>query len=156
MLRNFVPYQSIPPEVVFSFLDGPCFFRPDGLPLSPCGLRIQAQLDELEMSLDNIAVSSGQPIPPWLLTVPICDLSLSHLRIVDTPDWKYCLLFAEHLLNHPSIPLYTDGSKLGDCVGSAMVCCSSVVACRIPSTTSVFTAKLYAISLALDHIETQQ
>ncbi|XP_076313130.1 uncharacterized protein LOC143226258 [Tachypleus tridentatus] len=37
-----------------------------------------------------------------------------------------------------------------------MVCCGSVVARRIPSTASVFTAELYAISLALDHIEAEQ
>ncbi|XP_076327485.1 uncharacterized protein LOC143234200 [Tachypleus tridentatus] len=37
-----------------------------------------------------------------------------------------------------------------------MVYCGSVVARRISSTASVFTAELYAISLTLDHIETEQ
>ncbi|XP_076365493.1 uncharacterized protein LOC143254340 isoform X1 [Tachypleus tridentatus] len=120
------------------------------------GLRIQVQLDELGLSLDNIADSTGLPIPPWLITVPKCDLSLSHLRKVDTPDWKYHLLFTEHLSNNHSIPIYMDGFKSGTSVGSAMVCCSSVVAHRIPSTASVFNAQLYAISLTLDHIEAKQ
>ncbi|XP_076336225.1 uncharacterized protein LOC143239218 [Tachypleus tridentatus] len=48
--------------------------------IAPFGLHIQAQLDELGLSLDNIAESTGQPIPPWFITVPKCDLSLSHLR----------------------------------------------------------------------------
>ncbi|XP_076358636.1 uncharacterized protein LOC143251140 isoform X1 [Tachypleus tridentatus] len=37
-----------------------------------------------------------------------------------------------------------------------MVCCRLVVVGRIPSTASVFNAELYAISLALDHIEAEQ
>ncbi|XP_076312865.1 uncharacterized protein LOC143226159 isoform X1 [Tachypleus tridentatus] len=87
---------------------------------------------------------------------PKCDLSFSHLKKAGTPDWKYHLLFNEHLSNNHSNPIYTDGSKSGTSVGSAMVCCSSVVAHRIPSTASVFTAELYALSLALDHIVAEQ
>ncbi|XP_076329360.1 uncharacterized protein LOC143235273 [Tachypleus tridentatus] len=124
--------------------------------IAPFGLCIRAQLDELGLSLDNIADSTGWPIPPWLITAPKCDLSFSHLKKADTPDWKYRLLFNEYLSNNHSVPIYTDGSKSGNSVGSAMVCYGSVVVCRIPSTASVFTAELYAISLALDHIAAEQ
>ncbi|XP_076346441.1 uncharacterized protein LOC143244878 [Tachypleus tridentatus] len=124
--------------------------------IAPFGLRIRAQLDELGLSLDNIADSTGQPIPPWLITAPKCDLSFSHLKKADTSGWKYRLLFNEHLSNTHSFPIDTDGSKSGNSVGSAMVCCGSVVARRIPCTASVFTAELYAISLALDHIAAEQ
>ncbi|XP_076314612.1 uncharacterized protein LOC143226940 [Tachypleus tridentatus] len=126
--------------------------------IAPFGLRIQAQLDELGLSLDNIALFIGQHNQPWLLTVPKCDLFffLSHLRKADTPNWKYRLLFAEHLSIPLSIPIYTDGSKSGNSVGSVMVCCGLVVARRIHSTASVFTAELYAIYLTLDHIEAEQ
>ncbi|XP_076321103.1 uncharacterized protein LOC143230811 [Tachypleus tridentatus] len=74
----------------------------------------------------------------------------------DTPNWKYRLLFAEHLSDHPTIPIYTDCSKSGDSLGYAMICCGLVVAHRIPSAASMFTAELYTISLALDHVEAKQ
>ncbi|XP_076356740.1 twitchin-like [Tachypleus tridentatus] len=75
--------------------------------LDPIHLGVyHAQLDELGASLDDISVFSYQLIPPWLITLPTCDLSLSHLKKADIPDWKYLLLFAEHLLNHSSIPVY--------------------------------------------------
>ncbi|XP_076344282.1 uncharacterized protein LOC143244098 isoform X1 [Tachypleus tridentatus] len=124
--------------------------------IAPFGFCIKAQLDELGLSLDNFAESTVQPIQPWLITALKCNLSFSHLKKADTPNWKYRLLFTEHLSNNHSIPIYTDGSKSGNSVGSAMVCCGSVVACRSSSPASVFTAELYAISLALDHIEAEQ
>ncbi|MBJ4999867.1 RNAse HI domain-containing protein, partial [Salmonella enterica subsp. enterica serovar Hadar] len=43
----------------------------------------------------------------------------------------------------------------GDVVGSAFVCTDEVVAQRLPSVASVFTAELHAIHLALQHIQSK-
>ncbi|XP_076344623.1 uncharacterized protein LOC143244226 isoform X1 [Tachypleus tridentatus] len=109
------------------------------------GLHIQAQFDKLGLSLDNIAESTGQLIQPWLSK---CDLSLSHLRKVDIPDWKYCLLFAEHLLNHPSIPIYTDGSKFGDCVQNPLYSICLLLNC-MPFLLPWITEKVSSTQTAL-------
>ncbi|XP_076337047.1 uncharacterized protein LOC143239626 [Tachypleus tridentatus] len=106
----------------------------------PFSLCLQVHLDELGLSLDDIAVSTDKLIPPCLITIPKCDFSLSHLKKADTSDWKYRLLFAEHLSNHLSIPIYTDGSKSGDSVGSAMMQLSHTeshlqLLCLLPNCT---------------------
>ncbi|XP_076351774.1 uncharacterized protein LOC143247466 [Tachypleus tridentatus] len=53
----------------------------------PFCLRIQVQLDQLGLSLDNIAVFTSQPIPSWLITVPKGDFTLSHPKKAGTPEW---------------------------------------------------------------------
>src|ERR1044071_1148835 len=52
--------------------------------------------------------------------------------------------------NHTHI--YTDGSKEGERVAAAAVVKSSLLCCRLPDGTSVFTAELTAIILALNWI----
>jgi hypothetical protein len=47
--------------------------------------------------------------------------------------------------------IYTDGSKEGDRVGCAVVCCRQCVMERLPDVTSIYTAKFRAIYLALYH-----
>jgi len=48
--------------------------------------------------------------------------------------------------------LYTDGSKIGDRVASAVVWQKSCKTARLPNNASIFRAELYAISLSLNII----
>ena len=48
--------------------------------------------------------------------------------------------------------LYTDGSVIGDQVGSATVCGTTTKTARLPNAASIFRAELYAITMALNII----
>ena len=60
--------------------------------------------------------------------------------------------FLAHLEMHPSTHIYTDGSKMEQCVGFAAVTQDSSNSGGLPSEASIFTAELYAIKAAVDDI----
>ncbi|XP_076047430.1 uncharacterized protein LOC143028964 [Oratosquilla oratoria] len=101
-----------------------------------------------------------------------CPLKVSESRNFDTPPWckpipEFCPMeqsksghlpyivaasFEEHKESHAdSIAVYTDGSKSPAGVGCAAVTSSQTFTAKLPFTSSVFTAELYAILLALKH-----
>ena len=49
--------------------------------------------------------------------------------------------------------IFIDGSRDGDTAGSACVTPFDTYKCRLPDNTSIFSAQIKAIDLALDHIE---
>ena len=51
----------------------------------------------------------------------------------------------------PSLHLYTDGSKTGECVGASVWSRECSLRFRLPSHTSVFSSELFAIDKAIDY-----
>ncbi|XP_023238830.1 uncharacterized protein LOC111637554 [Centruroides sculpturatus] len=81
------------------------------------------------------------------------DLSLKQFPKESTPDYVYRQHFAE--IQHRDrnlIFIYTDGSKSDDYVGSAFICQDEIMAEQIALNSSIFSAELYAIYLALKYI----
>ena len=66
----------------------------------------------------------------------------------------YKLQFSDLITSFPDyIHISTDGSKDGDRIASAAVCRQSTMQCRLPKFSSIFSAEMQAIMLALDFIE---
>ena len=53
---------------------------------------------------------------------------------------------------HPTIHIYTDGSKTEECVGYAAVTGNRVSCGSLPKEASIFTAELYAIKTSINEI----
>ena len=64
--------------------------------------------------------------------------------------------FSEHQSQHTTqISIYTDGSKSDEGVGFAVVSGNSVIKKKLPPSSSVFTAELYAVFNSLRYIFNQ-
>ena len=81
----------------------------------------------------------------WQLNVPI-NYSLHSLHKDDTAPEIFRHNFNELCADYSHFTrLYTDGSKMGDGVASAVVSQKSCKTVRLPSNASIFRAELYAI-----------
>ncbi|MBJ5695509.1 hypothetical protein JGG83_22925 [Salmonella enterica subsp. enterica serovar Derby] len=156
-LRYFLKLRSLPDHPLFASVFSPQFVRlfahrPSSVPTF--GIRMSSLAQDAGIDLSLIGSSQTVGGPPWL--PPVVDVSLCSFPKVSTPDSVYQQLFSEHRLRFSRfIPLFTDGSRSGDVVGSAFVCTDEVVAQRLPSVATVFTAELHAIHLALQHIQSK-
>ncbi len=95
--------------------------------------------------------------PPWLLNHPHVNFELHSFHKDDTsPDifrskfYELCAHFSNFCR------LYTDGSKMGDRTASAVVSRHTTRSIRLPNSSSIFRAELYAITLALGLIRRSQ
>ena len=131
--------------------------RPSAVPTF--GLRMEKLMVEIGLPFqkDSILPSELYLVPPWRQNPPSTCLDLAVLNKSVTPEALYTNLFACHRHNnHDFKSIYTDGSKTITHVGCAFVCGDSVIAQKLPVYTSIFTAELYAIVLALDFIIKQK
>ena len=110
-----------------------------------------------EANLQSIIIqpSNCENFPPWAITLPnICQRQSMN---EDCPfDRGKAQNFLEHLTSHQNTtPVYTDGSKSTEGVGSAVVLptlgMSNTVS--LPKAASIFTAEAYAIILSLEMIQ---
>jgi len=121
--------------------------------IPPLGIRIHSHLQAVGFRRKDTLQCPTLPTPPWLLHHSYINFSLHSLHKDDTApeifrhnfnelcaDYKHCTRF------------YTDGSKMGNGVASAVVWQKSCKSVRLPSNASIFRAELYAISLALNII----
>jgi len=88
--------------------------------------------------------------PPWILKCPTIDLNLQGFCKEDTSPEIYRSKFYELCDKYKGFSqLYTDGSKVGDRVASAVVFRNTTNTCRLPDKAGIFRAELYAITLAM-------
>ena len=84
------------------------------------GLRILADLNELKFSPDDTQKTFFPDIPPWRLTEPTIDLSLTEHSKESTDTRTYKKQFQHLIENYPtSKHIFTDGSKTDSAVGAA-------------------------------------
>ncbi|XP_055958722.1 uncharacterized protein LOC130010402 [Patella vulgata] len=118
------------------------------------GIRIQPLLSEAGISLDSIADTPFFNTPPWAMSPPKIDFDLSQHKKRDTSSTVFDSLFRELRSKYGDYaPIYTDGSKDGDRVGSATVTPSETISVCLPPAASIFTAELQAILQALEFIQ---
>ncbi|XP_067141009.1 uncharacterized protein, partial [Centruroides vittatus] len=125
--------------------------RPSSVPTF--SIRMENVSSTIDLDMGNISQPELYSISPWSTPVINVDLSLKQFPKESTPDYMYRQYFAE--IRHRDrnlIPIYTDGSKSDDYVGSAFVCQNEIVAEQIAPNSSIFTAELQAIYLALKYI----
>ncbi|XP_023230422.1 uncharacterized protein LOC111630543 [Centruroides sculpturatus] len=116
-------------------------------------IRMENVSSTIDLKMGNISQLEVASIPPWSIPLINIDFSLKQFPKESTPDYICIQHFAEvQHENNNLIPIYTDGSKSDDYVGSAFVCQDEIVAEQIESNSSIFTAELQAIHLALKFV----
>jgi len=140
---NTVFYQR--PSVLFNTERGA---------IPPLSLRIAFSYSLLNTNNTPVAVNKLCPDPPWTLKTPIVLLDLATNTKSNAAPEVYRTLYCE-LKQYPYYQeIFTDGSKSINQVCAATVFLSSKLAfsTKLPHTTSIFTAELLAIQLALSNI----
>ena len=105
--------------------------------------------------LKSIAPYSISPVPPWTLSSAVFVFELHHLgpKGKVTPDIYISKLNELLCIFTGHNRIFTDGSKDGETVGAAAVCCRMIHSVRLPDNTSIFSAEAHAILLALDIVQ---
>ena len=126
--------------------------KPNAIP--SFGIRIKEALNKVCPDENQICLYKLSAIPPWRLCNPDVNLSLSQDKkgSIDPILFQSKFLeLKENFNNHEEV--YTDGSKDGDRVAAAAVSDDFVLQVRLPDKSSIFTAELKAILMALVLIE---
>ena len=122
--------------------------KPHQIP--PLGIRIQPDLRAVGFSRRNVLKCSIPATPPWVFKRPHIDYSIHQSSKDNTAPEIYRNKFFEFCDHYKDFSrLYTDGSRMGNQVAAAVVYRSTTKTTRLPNTASIFSAELYAISLAL-------
>ena len=151
-LRLSSTSQNPAHSAVFNSKFKPSFQRkPNQIP--PLGIRIHSHLQAIGFRRKDTLQCPTLPTPPWLLHRPEINFNLHSLHKDDTAPEIFRHNFNELCADYQHCTrLYTDGSKMGDGVASAVVWQKSCKSVRLPGNASIFRAELYAISLALNII----
>ena len=113
-------------------------------------------LESSGLDLDVIDDTSILDTAPWTLSVPTVCVDLTQFKKESRNPVTYRQSYLELISDHPSYHnTFTDGSTTNDGVSAAVV--SSInykkpYAYRLPCYSSIYTAELRAILLALKHI----
>ncbi|KAL4147805.1 hypothetical protein QTP88_002154 [Uroleucon formosanum] len=116
--------------------------------------QINDTLKDIPFSHRDVIKNETIQAPPWLLNIPI-NRELSKYSKNDTAP----IIYKQHLRSiisgsHDFTEIYTDGSKMENGVGAAVVVQDHVSMLRLPNFCSIYTAEAIAISFALDLIKT--
>ena len=120
----------------------------------PFSLRCEADINCLDCDLEDVANYKISEVPLWTSKSPtyLYNLASDKKAITDPIVFKTKFLeVKEQYYTHEDI--YTDGSKDGEKVASAAILDGELYQFRLPNNSSIFSAELKAIDLALNHIE---
>jgi len=116
--------------------------------IAPLGIRIAENLSSIGFSHKNSTLCTVPSVPPWLLRRPCFNY--------DMYAFDKNSVSAEVLQNHFAEPrtvlAYTDGSKTGEAIACAVICGKQIKSMHLPDKSSVYTAELSAIRMALELI----
>ena len=90
-------------------------------------------------------------IPSWTYP-PIRNCPFLETKKQGLLDEEMRAIFLAHLERHPTVHIYTDGSKSTEGVGFAAVFPNTTSGGRLTGEASIFTAELYAINAAVHEI----
>ena len=117
------------------------------------GLQVKPLLQEIGFELENTIKETISITPPWTHTPLNTNFEMSKLKKSDTSEDIYISKFLEikekyHNYQH----IYTDGSKTDDAVSAAAVTANRCLKEAHNKDSSIYSAELRAIELALNHI----
>eukprot|EP00916_Digyalum_oweni_P019426 GHVL01032319.1.p1 GENE.GHVL01032319.1~~GHVL01032319.1.p1 ORF type:complete len:920 (-),score=34.35 GHVL01032319.1:223-2982(-) len=132
------------------------FFESHPNDRAPLSSRIQSHLAESKIKLDHVSENRWTETPPWTLPDPVVRLDLTRLKKSETNDLIFKQCFSQFCTEFPSHQrIYTDGSKAESKVASASVTgpkLDRAFSARLPDDSSVFSAELKALQLALKQV----
>ena len=129
--------------------------KPNSIP--PLGLRIKESLDNLELGPTHTAKFKYPDTPPWTYMPIYVNLSISESKKSNTDPSIYLSEYNRmKTILKDYEPIYTDGSRKDDKAAAAAVKGEHIYTERLPDRSSIFSAELHAVFLAMDHIETSR
>ena len=140
-------------KAVFEPLYKDEFIQKDRI-IPPFSLRCEADMNCIDIDLEDVANHKISEVPLWTCKSPTYNyyLATDKKAITDPMIFKNKFLeIKEKYYTHEEI--YTDGSKDGKKVASAAILDGELYQFRLPNNSSVFSAEIKAIDLALNHIE---
>ena len=162
-LNSILKLKSLAENPAYS-----CVFEPENTKLfeeseskvPPLGIRILPHLEKSKLNLNLVDDAPSLDIVPWKLSVPAVCLDLTSFKKDTTNPEIYKQLYLQLVSEHPlSEKIFTDGSKTKEGVAAAGVSTKRVenfFTCRLPDDSSIYTAELRAILLALEHVHYSQ
>ena len=107
----------------------------------------------IDIDMEDLANHKISEVPLWTCKSPTYNyyLALDKKATTDPIFKNKFLEIKEKYYTHEEI--YTDGSKDGEKVASAAILDGELYQFRLPNNSSVFSAEVKAIDLALNHIE---
>ena len=124
--------------------------------IPPFSLRCEADINCLDCDLEDVANYKISEVPLWTSKSPtyLYNLASDKKAITDPIVFKTKFLeVKEQYMYYTHEDIYTDGSKDGEKVASAAILDGELYQFRLPNNSSIFSAELKAIDLALNHIE---
>ena len=122
--------------------------------IPPFSLRCEADMNCIDIDLEDVANHKISEVPFWTCKSPTYNYYLVSDKKATTDPLIFKNKFLEvkeQYYTHEEI--YTDGSKDGEKVASAAILDGELYQFRLPNNSSIFSAELKAIDLALNHIE---
>lgn len=121
------------------------------------GIRMKPFLLSMGLTHTSIAAIQLPKTPPWLLHKPtvLFNLHTGNKSTTNPDAFKADFYSLTEKYKHYT-RIYTDGSKEGDRVACGVVTGTLVIQNRLPNHSSIYTAELRAILLALDFVESSR
>ena len=119
----------------------------------PAGVQITRLSSQYSIDLDSVSIARKPPMfASWTFPVPAVDFLFDDPK-TQLHTFEILTLFREYkAFFEDSVFFYTDGSKSADGVGASF-CGPSQNHFRLPKFCSIFSAELFAIYQAVQHIE---
>jgi ribonuclease HI len=121
------------------------------------GIRISKFLENTQIDLSNILKANISETPPWLLQQPRVLFTLHDGKKSETHPSIFHNSYLELLSQFENYTkIYTDGSKDEDKAAAAFVSGKHTTKVRLPNGTSIFSAEIRAIDLALQYVASKR
>jgi ribonuclease HI len=123
----------------------------------PFYIRAQTAAKSLDINLKDVWEGQQQQHAPWVTGRFTLNAYMQKLdknnndQIIQSEFLEMQQNYFQH-----QMPLFTDGSKMGEKTGCGIVTPNQTVKIRLPDHTSIYTAELYAILYALTWSTTQE
>jgi ribonuclease HI len=120
----------------------------------PLFVRAYELIDCLDINIPKFFKNSFSSIPPWSVSPPVIDFSLTVHRKKDLHILQVKHLYLELMnqyLGH--VKIFTDGSKTKSGVGCSVFVDNECKSWSLSPDCSIYTAELYAVWRALQHCQ---
>ena len=129
------------------------FLKKEGV-IPPFSLRCEADFNSLDCDLEDVESQRISEVPLWTSKSPTYLYNLASGKKTNTDPMIFKTKFLEvkqQCYTHEEI--YTDGSKDGEKVASAAILDGKLYPFRLRNNSSIYSAELTAIDLALNYIK---